>query len=140
MKTVKIRMLTMADRNRLSALIAKLADVWGNQNLLNIIQPEPEAQGNKGSGADDGKQRLLEIGIKIIRTLIEILEKETHLWFADLVGVSMDEFMALPFDTELEILTQLSEAPEVERFFTKASQLSKKINGYRNLFASKSEK
>ena len=136
---IVVRPLTIKDRKTLSAMIQKMAENFGSQDILNIISPavalSPSGANSETSNTDSSSNKTIDIGIKILKKLIETLESDVHSWFADLIGVSLEEFDTLPIDTELVILSQLSEMPEVERFFMTASQLSSKAKGLKSRFA-----
>lgn len=134
MEEIKIRKLKVSDRKRLSKLVTKLADVMGDESLLNVISSAaPEAKAESGA-AEGGEDNAVKIGIKVIRLLLETLEDETHAWFSDLIGVKPEQFLDLPLDTELKILDQLVNASEASNFFTLASQLYKKTEKLRGKF------
>lgn len=133
---IEIRRLTIADRKLLSNLIKKLADTVGDTSLTNLISSavtvSSEAVDNQdkkeGSTEEKKEDNAIQIGIKILKELIDTLETETHAWFADLIGVSEDAFLKLPLDTEAKIVDQIIESEEASSFFTIASRLYSKID------------
>lgn len=134
---ITIRTLTVADRKRFSKLIEQLTERVGDDSVLNMIS---SAQSSPANGTDKGKAKnksedsLIKVGIKILQSLLGVLEDETHSWFAELIGVSKEEFLNLPIDTEVVIIKQMVESRESTNFFTIASGLYKKIEGLRNRF------
>lgn len=128
---IKIRPLTIKDRKRLSTLIQKLAETAGDRSLFRMISSQ--IQSVKQPDADQGAEEdYVQIGLKILKKILEVLEEETHDWFADLIGVSRDEFLDLPMDTEAVIIEQIIASREASSFFTKALQLFNRIKQYRN--------
>ena len=128
---IKIRPLTVKDRKRLSALIQKMAESVGDHSLLRMISSQ--IQKSKQPESEDTLQEdYIQLAIKILKKLLEVLEDETHEWFADLIGTDKDTFLTMPFDTEAIIIDQITNAVEVNSFFTKALQLFSKIKQYRS--------
>ena len=138
MKELKIRKLKISDRKRLSALISKLINKTGDDSIANIISSAVTETANK---SDDSKQPMshVQVGIKIMSTLLNVLEEETQDWFADLVGVKKEEFLELPIDSEVQIIEQIINAEESSSFFTTASRVYKKINVLKNKFVGAKE-
>ena len=142
MTEIKIRKLKISDRKRLSALISKLINNTGDDSITNIISSSVTDQKEKGEAEKSGKvsSGSIQLAIRVIKTLLVVLEKETQEWFADLVGVSEEEFLELPCDTEMSILEQIVEAEEASSFFTIASRLYSKIEKFQNKFGGAKEK
>ena len=139
-KEIKIRVLKVADRKRLSAMIEKLVDVAGDDSLLNKISSAISSL--KGKDEVEGKESeesAIKVGIEILTTLLKTLESETHEWFSELISVSKEEFLELPIDTELIIIDQIVKSKESSNFFTIASQLYSKIELLQNKFGGASE-
>lgn len=125
---IKIRTLTVNDRIKLTDMIKNMAENFGHEYLLNAISPNPAT-----APKETDSNPATEYGIRIVRMLLETLQSDIHNWFANLIGKSYEEFCNLPIDAEVEILKQISEAPEVERFFTSASRLSKNTKSFQAL-------
>jgi hypothetical protein len=132
---IKIRTLTVGDRIKLTGMIKNMAENFGHEYLLNAISPNPDI-----APKETNSNPATEYGIRIVRMLLETLQSEIHAWLADLIGKTYEEFCCMPIDTEIEVLKQISEAPEVERFFTSASQLSKKTKSFQSLLKGTSAK
>jgi hypothetical protein len=143
-KEIKIRRLTVADRKRLSTLIDKLAETVGDNSLLNMISstvtnnsqssPENGEKNGENTSEEEKEENFIQIGVKILQALVQKLEEETHEWFSELIGVSQEEFLSLPFDTELKIIDQMVNAQESSSFFTIASGLYKKMQSLQDKF------
>ena len=136
---IKIRKLTVADRKTLSNLIKNLADTVGDASLFNLISSavtaSPEAKENRSEKAEETKEdSAIQIGIKVLQALLDTLENDTHTWFSELIGVSKEDFLKLPIDTEAVIIEQIVESEEASSFFTIASRLYKKIDSLQNKF------
>ena len=140
---VKIRRLKVSDRKRFSDLIKKLTEKIGDDSLLNTISSaitarrkskvEKDAEKDIES-KDQAETKIIKVGIKLFKTLLETLENETQEWFADLViGVdNKEDFLELPLDSELVIIEQMIQAKESNSFFTIAFRLYKKIEEYQD--------
>jgi hypothetical protein len=104
-------------------MLSKLASKAGHQGILGMItatQDKPAAEGKE----DDS---MLEIGVQLIKMLIDELDGDISAWFASLIGKTPEEYDAMPFDVELDIIELLKTSGELEHFFTRASQLFKTI-------------
>jgi hypothetical protein len=126
---MKIRKLTRGDRKKLTSMIKALAVKIGSSQLLNIISPEAKGEGETGKG-----NAIENIGIEVFKTMLEHLESDLCEWFADLVGVTVEEFDDLPFNAELDIISQVADAEEFADFFTQASQLRNRVESFAGLF------
>ena len=130
---IKIRKLTVKDRKAVSAMIKKLVDRLGSDELLHIISPDAS-----GDQAGDGKPAsIAAVGIEIIKLLIEFFDTDISSWFSSLIGVDAEHYEDLPLDTEIVILKQLQEAPEVENFFSGASEIFSAMKGFREKLTEK---
>lgn len=137
---IKIRLLTVADRKRLSSLIKRLTSTTGDDSFVTMISSaitaRAEAKDSKDKEIISGKTTTaIQVGLKIIQLLLEFLEEETHTWFADLVNVEKEEFLKLPIDTEMIILEQMVTSEESSNFFTIASRLYSKIGAFQERFS-----
>jgi hypothetical protein len=126
---MKIRKLTRGDRKKLTSMIKALAVKIGSSQLLNIISPEAKGEGETGNG-----DAIEKIGIEVFKTMLEHLESDLCEWLADLVGVTVEEFDDLPFNAELDIISQIADAEEFADFFTQASQLRNRVESFAGLF------
>jgi len=133
-QAIQIRPLTIQDRKKLSAMIQKLAAMVGDQSMLNLIS----SQIGKGKAADPAENEkssaevYTQVGLTILRKILEVLEEETHEWFSDLIGVTKEDFLNLPIDTEVVIIQQIVDSAEASSFFTKALQLFNRIKQFQN--------
>jgi hypothetical protein len=118
-KDYKIRELEQGDREFLSGMIEKVALEVSDGEILGLITM---ASGKDAKNEGDASPTRIKLGIKIIQLLMQFLNKDLKVWFADLVGVSVEEFTHLPFNVEIEIIRQLQEADELTDFFIGASQ------------------
>ena len=115
-------------------MIQKLAVMVGDHSMLNLISSQigkgkaTEAVENEKSSAEVYTQA----GLTILRKILEVLEEETHEWFSDLIGVTKEEFLNLPIDTEVIIIQQIVDSAEASSFFTKALQLFSRIKQFQN--------
>jgi hypothetical protein len=125
MSDIKIRPLIVDDCDVLAEMVKKLADKLGDNNLLNFIVPDASA----GKQEKGDNTSFAIVGLKILKMLLETLREDTRKWFASLVEKTPEEFKKLPFDTEIRIIEQLTEAKEASDFFTGALRLYKKMQG-----------
>jgi hypothetical protein len=121
--TIKIRELKRKDRVTLAAMIRKMVDKIGDQKILNLMVSDTSQEKNE---AIDTKDQFSKIGIEIIKLLLETIEGDVTVWFADLLSVTVEQFDDMPVDIELQVIDQIISAPEANRFFTSASHLFSK--------------
>ena len=116
----------------MTGLIKKATELMNDQALLNVIS---SAQNSTNNSGESTQANMMFVGIQIIKVLLDVLEDETHEWFAELVGVKKEEFLDMPIDTEPKIINHIAKSDEVSNFFTLASQLHSQIQKYQALFA-----
>lgn len=135
-KKIKIRKLKVSDRKRLSALIKALAETAKDESLLNVISSALSASPVSGDNdkEENKEESIILVGIKMLQSLLSILEEETQAWFMNLIDVTKEDFLNLPIDTEMIIIEQLVESAEAKSFFTIASRLYSKIELLQNKF------
>lgn len=126
---IKIRKLKRKDRVVLASMIKKLAEKIGSNKLLNMIVADVSATETKESD-EKSESQFIQVGVELLRTMIDTLEEEAAAWFADLCSVTPEAFDDLPFDIEIQIINQIAESEEAANFFTGASHLYSKIKGY----------
>lgn len=145
MGAIKIRALTVADRDRLSDMIKKLvAELGSNEILRYMVSADPtEGQSQKSEETTDENQspdkKYALLVIEIIKKAIEVMGSDVREWFSDLIGVTVEEFKTLPIDTEVEIIEQLVAAEESNRFFSRLLALSSKIKVLKSRLQTKRE-
>lgn len=126
---ITIREIKVKDRKLISRLIEKTADKMKDNSLFEMITSTAKSK------SENRTAEAVKVGAEIIKMLLDVVESDMTAWFADLAGVTVDEFEDMPVDTELQIIDQIIQAEESERFFSIASQLSKKIKGFRSMFS-----
>jgi hypothetical protein len=121
-----IRELVYADRRKLSEMIRKLSVRIGDDSLMNQIVSNPKKHESEEPGNDS---HLVKVGLNLFNQLLQFLEDDITEWFADLVGVTVDTYLAeAPFDIEITIIDQLmDEKGKFRTFLFGASKLYKRI-------------
>lgn len=83
-----------------------------------------------------------KIGIQLMTTVLmtcyETVEDKLKAWFADLLGVSIDDYMEMPLNTTPDLIDYLASAQECTSFFMQVWRLYKKMNGLQNQFGKES--
>ena len=125
-KKHKIRSLTRADRKTLTKIFATLIEKLGRSDLMNIISSTAAADPTDAGAAEEASASLIKLAADLIGQSIEILEGQVEAWFADLLGITVEEFNNLPFDIEIDVIEQIKEAPEAGAFFTRCWDHAKK--------------
>lgn len=125
---IKIRPLKRKDRKTLTAMIKKFAEKVGANQLFNLITSDPTTpKAAETKNADDVFTR---VGIELVKQMIEVLDDDMAIWFADLIGKTKEEFDDMPFSVEAIIIEQLTEAKEIEDFFIHASHAFSRMRGF----------
>jgi len=135
---VSIRPLTVKDRKALSSMIKKLTGKVRGTAIQSLISSA--FSGKKSESGDDGDDtKIVDLGVEIIGLALDTLDGEAGEWFASLLGVTVEEFEAMPMDTELDIIEQLKDSGGFKDFFTKASRLFSSIKKSANPQTSENE-
>lgn len=119
---IKIRKLCRKDRCTLTSLITKFVGKTGQHNLTNMVPSLDEA-----TKKDNDQKEMLTFTVQLLTDMVKHIDAEIAPWFADLIGVSVEEFDDLPFDVEVDIIDQLISSTKFVAFFFKVSQVRKKI-------------
>ena len=145
---IKIRELKMKDRKALTAIFENLIDKVGDVGIIDLIKSDiikTDAGKKKGKNKNgppakqENEKSIIEIGLKVMRLCFKTLENETMQWFSDLLGIEPVDFLEMPLDTEIQIIKQIREAPEVASFFSGASQQFSEIKELFDNYTNKNE-
>lgn len=120
----RIRPLTYGDFKRLKKMLGTYIEQSGDQAVRGIISAAQSSSAGKGEENEGGDGKIIAAFVDAFKKLAAHLDDEVHEWFCGLIGVTSEEYEALPFDMDVQILNQLKEAPEVGNFFTGVSLLS----------------
>ena len=129
MLDIKIRKLTIKDRKTFSALLLKLVSNFDRNELTKLIVSDAIQEKQKGSD-EETETRFLNYAIGIMHNVIEHFNSDVTEWFADLLGLTVEKYETLPFDTEIHIVNQIAEAEETAGFFGQRSAIYKAISVY----------
>lgn len=140
MSDIKIRALTVADRDWLSDLIKKLVAQLGANDILRYMVSDNDAEptDKPEEQPKDENKRYAFLVVELIKMMIDVIGDDVRKWFASLIGKTVEEFKSLPFDTELVIIEQLMEVEEANRFFSRALALSSRMKVFINGLKGKS--
>jgi len=133
-----IRPLTVRDRDFLTEIIKKFVSELGSNELLKLMVSDPQAP-QATSEEDPNDKRYALLVIEIIKRMIDVTGNDLRGWFASLIGCSIEEFLDLPIDTEIDILEQLVEMENSNRFFSRLLALASKIKASANAYGIKSD-
>ena len=132
--TVEVRELKTKDLYTLTKILNKLKDkglkevlsnAFGLGMMQNVVKTNVEADKEGEEVTDEalemaGQQATMDI----LWFVVENAEEATREFFADLIGMTPEEYDNTPIDTAIDIIRQLSEKEEIKRFFKKALELS----------------
>jgi hypothetical protein len=128
---LKIRPLKVADLRTLTAIIKRLVAESKQTFLSSIIVPGA----GSGDSDDDGNAGYVSLFTDILVKASDVYAEDVTAWFASLLGVTAEEYMALPFDTDLLVVQQITEDSQFSGFFTKACAMFKLKEKYGHLWS-----
>lgn len=131
---VKIRQLKRKDRRIVAGMIRKIVEKPEFAGLVKMISADVEAERTEVAKAEKDTT-FQKIGIDVVKILLDVLEDDVTKWFADLIGVTAEQFDDQDLDVEVQIIDQLVQAEESNRFFTGALRLSKSMQGLAGQFS-----
>ncbi|MCK8826409.1 hypothetical protein MWH25_01430 [Natroniella acetigena] len=128
--------------NKIEVRDLKAKDVFTVSKMLLKVTGKAKDQIFNLITADDVKEKIeskeeltgteqVELGIKIayevLSVCLEHAENDLKEWFADLIGVTAEEFDEMSFDTPMIIIEKVVTKEEAKSFFTRAFALFKKM-------------
>ena len=132
---MKIRPLTTGDMFTVIGMLKKVGDSTGGK-LTGLFS---SAAGDAPKGAPNAEELAVRLGFMVLGELYSNLVDDLKTWFASLCGVGLEEYLAMPPETTLEIIDQLTESEDTKRFFSHAWQLYKKIGSLKKPSTAKSK-
>lgn len=128
----KIRKLTRKDRKTFTGLITKLAKTLKDDKILDMIktgyETTVEDKKSKKEKPTGDVRVWAKLGVELLNNIIETLDNDCAIWFADLLGVDIEAYDNLPLDIEFVVIEQLMECEEIDSFFGRALQLRNVIS------------
>lgn len=121
---MKIRQITIADNDKLADILVSLAEHVDFEAIKKLREPDPER--DDVSQTDDST--MIDYFKELIAGALRVQRVELRTWFSDLLNVSVDEYMTLPFDTDVDVIQQLVDQKGFVSFFVKACAVFR-ING-----------
>lgn len=85
-----------------------------------------ELQKEEAAGEESEEAKLAR-GMLIFDVAMEHAERDLQALFADLAGMTLEEYKAAPYDTTLDIIEQLTEKEDLASFFKRAANFAKKF-------------
>jgi len=121
---VKIRELTTGD---MFAVVAMLKKCAGSRLSSLIVSDESAVKGKTD------EQKAMSLGLLVLSELYDNLIDDLQKWFASLVGKTVEEYMAMPIETTLDIIDYLVDNEIAKSFFSRALQVYKKMSALGNV-------
>lgn len=131
-KPIKVRPLKTKDVMTVARMLLKVVDE-AKDKLSNIIKasnlPPEEAEKETES---QKKVRKMELGLTLALTVLDTClihaEGDLKAWFADLIGVTPEEFDETDLNTIPEIMNQLKTNEDLKSFFSNVLALFSEMN------------
>jgi hypothetical protein len=119
-ESIRIRKLTAGDARRLTGFIKRLIDEAKQAWLANIIKPVKAKPQETAELSDGDQEKIASLFAEIVRMICDRYETDVTDWFADLLSITREQYLDLPFDTDIVVIDQIVNAEEFKSFFTKA--------------------
>ena len=125
---IKIRKLTNKDFRVLKKFLSELtqkAEYDWFKSAIRESSPNAPDQVDGDSKAEEVKngEVMLRLFAAAIRGICQYFDDEVTGWFADLCGCTVDDYLDLPFGTDLLVIEAIKESEEFNDFFSKACAL-----------------
>lgn len=127
---IKIRQLKRKDLKTIENIIKKFSNKINNDQLLKLFKSSSENINENKEEKDVDFEILLPIFKDILKALLDIVEEDLIIWFADLLGCTIEEYQEKELDIDLKVIDLILEQEGAGNFFTGASALFKKIKKY----------
>jgi hypothetical protein len=125
---IKIRKLTNKDFRVLKKFLSELTQKAEYDWLKSAIRessPNSPEQSEGGTGTEEVKngEVMVRLFAAAIRGICQYFDDEVTGWFADLCGQTVEDYLELPFGTDLCVIEAIKESEEFKDFFSKACAL-----------------
>lgn len=135
---MKIRKLKVRDSRAFLKILKKLIVDTKAKWIETLIQSSGES-GSKESV--DGEEKYVKLFSDIITLAIDNFESDVTELFADLCGLSVEEYLDLDgFDTDIEVIEEIKKDESFKSFFLKAWVAVKSQNWFANITNAMKEK
>lgn len=124
-----IRKLTRKDRKTLTGLILKFVEKTGRDELIKMVPATGEKPEQEKTEEQETKD-ILNSALNLFKEMLEVIESDITVWFADLLGVTIEEYDEMDIDIELDVISQLLASEKFKSFFSKGLQLRKQISDF----------
>ena len=130
----EIRTIKRKDRKLVTRLFLKVIEETQQESVKNLFDSKKQPSGKKTKESNKKSKQsteeewgiaISEIAVNIIKNGLELFDDDFGAWFADLLGISLEEFDELPMNVESNIIKQIRTAPEAVDFFTECFQGAK---------------
>lgn len=137
----QFRPLTNADLFRVTDIVVDAVDA-GSSKIGKILTPETGggARPKKKTPVDKKKADALlekqgiQTATMIIRECWKYAKEETQAWFADLCGMTTEEYMDAPAGMTMALFEYFVEDEDNRNFFSQALRVVNRVNGYAGSF------
>lgn len=111
---VTIRKLIQKDRVIMSSLLLKYSSKTVANAIVSMIDSDALDTDNT---KQDNEHALIDLGVNLLSKMAIEMQDELKIWFADLIGVTPDQFEQQDFDVEIQIIDQLAQNENFKSFF-----------------------
>jgi len=107
---ITIRELKAKDLKTVAKMLGKLRG-QARLDILNLLK----------NGGVKTREEMLEAGFSIIQTVGSELADDLMAWFADLAGLTPEQFDEAPISAPIQVVRQLARTEGIRDFFDRAS-------------------
>jgi len=129
---VMIRQLTTGDMLTVVSMLTKVYKI--QSGIANIFTSDNTNSEDEKPAAEKVKDMAEKIGHTVIGQLLEFAQEDLCKWFASLLNKTVDEYLAMPINTTMDIVEQIVEGEENIRFLERAFLLSNKTSRLKAIF------
>lgn len=127
---IKIRNLKRKDIKTVEKMIEKFSTKINSKQLFNLLKSSDETINNSKEEKEVDFELLLPIFKDLLKNFMEVIEEDVVVFFADLLGMTVDEYYEQDIDIDIKIIEAIIAQESSGNFFTGASGLFKKILSY----------
>lgn len=123
---IKIRTLKKRDQETISRMLGRAAQAADGKMIREVIS-SAQATASDGTELDtaDRSSQIIVTFLELFKKVMVNFGDDVTAFFADLAGMTVEQYKDMPIDIDVRVLEALKEAPEVENFFTGVSRLYK---------------
>lgn len=123
---ISVRDLTRKDFYTLVDIIKKFVVASGDGQIMKLFKASKEVASQSSEEQSlPNYEVMIPLFIELLEQAIKLLNSEVVEWFADLCGLSVEEYQNEVFDIDVQVVNMIIKQESFPRFFSLASELFK---------------